>query len=272
MRRRKVLHIIKRDGLLYTCKRALAFLLGHSPLAYRISFSYTQNTRLTFTPSLLTYAIFANHQARHTDVDAVIEMTPVGGTVIDVGGNIGSIAIPAAQHVGPLGQVLVFEPSPKFYRIIQANIKVNGFGSRIKAHQVALGSQAGTVYLNEAVADDTTNHIAKQGTAVPQLPLDQFTKDHAQIDFLKIDVEGYECKVLRGAEASLQKTKTILIECIPRNLKRSGSSVEELLALLTPHFDLFVRQVDGTLKPFSYNPEATVHPDLIGLNRHYGKN
>jgi|GEM_PF-4798310 len=263
---KKITHLCQRDGFYYTFKRAVAFFIAHSPLAYRLSFSYTKNTRLVFAPALLVYSIFADRQTRHTDVDLIKKYTPAGGTMLDVGGNIGSISIPLAEHVGPSGTVHIFEPSPKFFNIITKNIALNNFSDRVTAHQVALGAEAGTVYLNESVADDTTNHIASTGTAVQQDTLDSFTDALPQIDFLKIDVEGYELEVLKGATAALAKTKCLYIEFIPSQLERCGSKPQDVIDILTTHFTIHTLR-DEALIPFTYNPSDTHHPDLLCLKK-----
>jgi len=261
---KKAIHLYRRDGLYYTCKRAIAFLIAHSPLAYRASFTYTKHTRLVFAPTLLTYGIFANRKTRHTDVDLIKKYTPSGGTMLDVGGNIGSITVPLAEHVGPKGVVHIFEPSPKFFNIVTKNIALNNFSDRVTAHQVALGAKVGTVHLNESVADDTTNHIATTGTAVPQNTLDSFTNTLSQIDFLKIDVEGYELEVLKGATATLAKTNCLYIEFIPSQLIRAGSKPQEVLTILNKYFNIFT-ETAGELTPFEYVEGASVHPDLLCL-------
>lgn len=258
----KIITIIKRDGLWYTTKRGWAYIIAHSPLAYRTSFKYTKNTRLVFAPALLTYGIFADRNTRHTDIDIVKKYTPVGGTVLDVGGNIGSVTIQTAEHVGPTGIVHIFEPSPKFFKIISANLAQNNFSDRIIAHPVALGAKADTVHLNESVADDTTNYIATTGTVVAQNTLDSFTETLTRIDFLKIDVEGYELEVLKGATETLKKTNCLYIEFIPSQLERCGSDPRALLNLIETYFTLHTVQ-DGVVSPFIYNPSATLHPDLL---------
>ena len=263
---KKIRRLVQRDGLSFTIKRAMAFSIAHSPLAYRLSFSYTKNTRLVFAPALLTYSIFANKQTRHTDIDLAKKYTPVGGIMVDVGGNIGSITIPVAEHVGPTGAVHIFEPSPKFFEIITSNISLNNFSDRVTAHQVALGSRIDTVYLNESVDDDTTNHIAAAGTAVQQDTLDSFTSTLPHIDFLKIDVEGYELEVLKGATDTLQKTETLFIEFIPKQLERCGSDPQEVLVILRTHFTIYTLEADG-LTPFTYSQADTHHPDLLCLKK-----
>lgn len=265
---RKIIRLIQRDGWLYTSKRIWAWLIAHSPLCHVFTFSYTEDTRLTFAATLLTYQLYANRNARGNERTWLTKQLQLGDTYIDVGANIGSLVIPAAAAVGPTGHVLAFEPSPKFAKVLKRNVELNN-QIWVSVEPVALGANISTVYLNESVPDDTTNHIAGSGTTVSQAPLDSFTKEIESIKLLKIDVEGYECEVLRGANATLAKTEQLLIECIPRNLARSGATVPELLELLKPYFTLYIITPSGELTAFIYRADATEWPDLVGINHRY---
>lgn len=264
-RLKQVPHVITRDGLMYSAKRAVAYLIARTPLATRISFQYIDGTRLRFTQSLLTYQLFANKNTRGTDVKIIKKYTPAGGTVIDVGANMGSLTIAAAVYVGEKGKVLSFEPSPKFANITTQNVSLNQFSDRVSVHPVALGADTGTVYLNESSADDTTNYIATGGTKVKQATLDSFTAELSSIDFLKIDVEGYELEVLKGATVTLDKTKVLYIEFIPTQLERAGAKPEDVLRILREHFALFTLNSDFGVSPFVYDINVSYHPDLICL-------
>lgn len=259
----KLFHIIQRDGIVYTAKRIFAFIFAKAPT--QLSFRYYNATRLVFAPSSLTYVMFASPSSREHDIRIITDKLSTGSVMIDVGGNIGSVAIAAATHVGPTGQVITFEPSPKFHAIINQNIALNKFADRIKAHQVALGAHDATVHLDETVADDTTNVISTTGTEVQQHTLDRYTADLTLVDVLKIDVEGYELEVLKGATETLKKTKYLYIEFIPDNLKQCNVAPEDILTILTQHFSLHT-VTDGTVAPFTYNPAATHHPDLFCIN------
>jgi len=263
---KKVFEVIRRDGFWHTIKRSIAWSIAHSPFAYKLSFPYTKDTKLVFSPALMTYSIFARRDTRHGDVDIIKKYTPVGGTVLDVGGNIGSLTIAAAEHIGASGTVHTFEPSPKFFKIILANVACNEFSERVTTHQVALGASKDTVFLNEAVADDTTNHVAATGTAVPQNTLDSFTTSLSHIDFLKIDVEGYELEVLKGAKETLRKTAVLYIEFIPTQLERAGSDPQAVLHLIAEQFTINTFKND-ILSPFVYDSQSNRHPDLLCLKK-----
>ena len=121
--------------------------------------------------------------------------------VLDVGGNVGQTACEYTSYF-PQAQIYTFEPVPASFAKLQsavANLP------RVKAFQMAVGSSTGTVFMN--VGDDSQlNSIVKvkDSTSVIEVPLDSL--DHIvsslsldQIDLLKIDVEGFELEVLKGA-------------------------------------------------------------------------
>lgn len=256
--------ILKRDGLFFTLKRSLAFFISHTPLAFKLSFPYYRGVRLYFSPTLLTYAIFASPKTRQNDIKVFEKHIKTGDTVIDVGANIGSLTLAAAELVGTQGKVICFEPSPRFADIIKNNINLNNLSAFVFLQPVALGKETHTVYLNEQVADDTTNHIDTFGTPVSQVTLDSCTEGLVKVNFLKIDVEGYELEVLKGSDATLKKTKCIYIEFISDNLLQTSADPEEIINILNCHFSLNYYKNDN-LTPFTYNANEKYSLDLIGL-------
>lgn len=256
--------IITRDGLQYTIRRGYAFLLSHSFLAYRISFPYYRHTRLLFTPTQLTYGLFASTDTRAGDVLLLETYLKTNSIYVDVGANIGSLSVVAAAIVGNEGRVIAFEPSPKFARICNLNLKLNHFQDHAKVHEVALGASAATVFLDETVTDDTTNSISNTGTPVQQATLDSFTNNLSVIDLLKIDVEGYEAEVLKGALQTLPKTRVIYIEFISSVLIRKGVSPDNIISMLTVYFSLYIESKEGLIS-FAYQSDQDYAVNLIGL-------
>ena len=258
---KKIISILKRDGLMYTIRRALAWLISYSPLAYRLSFSYYKNTRLMFAPSMLVYRIFANRKTRNGDIKALEDHVKPGDLIIDVGANAGTFSLVAASLTGETGNVLSFEPSPKFANIIKKNVAINSMENLIEVHQVALGAKEGTVYLNESVADDTTNYVSTTGTAVPAATLDSFTDNYEFIDILKIDAEGSELEILNGAIKTLSKTKVLIFELCHKTLVRNGADTQSVYDILQQYFTLYHK---NSKEPFTFDPNEAYNTDLIG--------
>jgi len=129
--------------------------------------------------------------------------------VIDIGANLGLYSLIAAQS-GNVAEVLAFEPDPRNYRQLQANLLLNRLTSRVQTFPVGLGgSDAGTVFLQENGCSTGQSRI--EATAPADTNLSRYTKttiDVIQFDrhfsysdrdiLIKIDVEGHEQEVIAG--------------------------------------------------------------------------
>jgi FkbM family methyltransferase len=130
-------------------------------------------------------------------------------TVFDVGANAGIYSL-AALAVEPRADVHAFEPTPEIANRLRATAKLNRL-DRLHVHELAVSFQSGTATLNrcrgELGANEGMNFISNakvtgDGERVQIIGLDEFCVDHSinDIDLLKIDVQGHEYAVLRGAE------------------------------------------------------------------------
>jgi FkbM family methyltransferase len=264
----KFTKIVKRDGIFFTTKRVTAFLIGQTPLWKNLSFKFHNNLKLRFAPSMLTYVLFANNAARDEDSLVIERFVTPGSTCIDVGAHIGSTVLITAKKAGPTGQVIAVEASPKFFEILSENVSLNQKQNLapIKLIASALGdTEADQVYLNESVSDDTTNHIGTTGTAVKQTTLDSLTKNLSRVDFLKIDVEGYEPEVLAGGINTLRKTKVIYIEFCSINFKHNQAVEAGLIETLSNQFNLYSFE-NGVLLPFHFVRGNIYALNLIGVS------
>jgi FkbM family methyltransferase len=160
---------------------------------------------------------------------ALIERTlRPGMTVVDVGANHGLFSLEAAHLVGRSGVVHAFEPTPSTRALLEGNLAVNGL-DRVRVFPSALGDRPGTARLRVhremsglntlAGGDITWNRRTLRADAIVEVPittLDAHTEAEGlgRIDFLKIDVEGFELGVVRGARGLLssQKIGTIMLE------------------------------------------------------------
>jgi FkbM family methyltransferase len=151
-----------------------------------------------------------------------------GMTVIDVGANIGAHTIYLAKAVGPRGLVYAIEPQRQLYQMLVGNLALN----EIANTSVFMGALADDSYGGAkrwAKTDEGTGTIkvppidygsagnfgatelgkrSKKGEAVPVVTLDSLGLN--RVRFIKIDVEGMECAVLRGASETLSRDRPIL--------------------------------------------------------------
>ena len=132
---------------------------------------------------------------------------------IDVGANIGSFTVLASAH--NQARSMSFEPVPATFKYLQRNIAINNI-ENVSLYNVAVGSKKSKVYFTDN--QDTTNHVTeaneKSALEVDVVVLDEVLKNIASPALLKIDVEGYETEVIRGAAETLANInlKAIIIE------------------------------------------------------------
>lgn len=138
-----------------------------------------------------------------------------GDVFFDVGANVGVYTILASGVCG--AHTLSFEPAEEAYKILDKNIRLNQLQKKVKTVAAAVAAQTGE--LNITSGEDATNHIALQSpqslvVKVESTCLDNYADENPIL--LKIDVEGYENEVLKGASKLLQdqQLKAIIIELI----------------------------------------------------------
>lgn len=162
-----------------------------------------------------------------------------GMTVFDIGANIGLYSLFLSSRIGKGGKIHAFEPVRKTYQKMIENIKLNGT-EIIHLNNMAVGSLEGEVELviDEDSAKSYTRKIDPQknmthSESVPSTTIDSYCKRNniSKLDFMKIDVEGFEFDVLKGAQHTLQNNppQMIQLEVIENFLQRNGRSVAEIL-------------------------------------------
>ena len=136
-----------------------------------------------------------------------------GQVVIDAGANIGSHTVFFAQKVGRGGFVHAFEPQRLVFQVLCANMALNSF-SQVYCHPMALGAERGVVQVPQIVPWQEYNFgglalgQSEAGDIVSRVPLDELGL--AACHFIKVDVEGMEMDVLKGAQGILQKFQPVL--------------------------------------------------------------
>jgi FkbM family methyltransferase len=161
-----------------------------------------------------------------------------GFVVFDIGANIGFLTLNFAR-ICRQGTVVAFEPDSQNFESLEHNVKLNDFRN-VHLRKLALGSQPETRVLyklydnnpgaNRILSGEQHEDYAHEKVTV--MTLDHMVKELSlqQLDLLKIDVEGFEMFVLRGAEESIRKWKPILfVELAEVNLNEHGFSARQLI-------------------------------------------
>jgi FkbM family methyltransferase len=138
------------------------------------------------------------------ELDFLRAHVPPGGVFVDVGANVGTYALALAGHVGAGGKVIAIEPHPVTHSRLAFNSAASGY-AQVKLVAAAAGPADGELLIETDGDNLGASHIV-QGEAtnkaikVPSLRLQRVLEDAgvARVDALKIDVEGFEDRVLTG--------------------------------------------------------------------------
>ena len=154
--------------------------------------------------------------------------------IIDIGANNGSFAIDFAHLVGDNGKVHSYEPQRIIYYQLCGNVFMNGLDN-VYCHNLAIGDCVDTVnienpdYFETGAVNFGNVKVGKNGDSVTQVPLDVFDYQYQDIVFIKIDVQGYELNVIKGAEKIIAKHRPYLfVEFEEDLLQEAGTSEKEL--------------------------------------------
>jgi len=131
--------------------------------------------------------------------------------ILDIGAWVGTWSLAMNKFCG---RVVAFEPDNVHYACLVKNVPDN-----VETHQLAIGSEKKMISLSN---DDFTQskRVIGEGS-IPMITIDSLELD--DVDVIKIDVEGYEMEVLKGAEDTLQNVQYVMIE-LNNNTKKYGSS------------------------------------------------
>jgi FkbM family methyltransferase len=150
--------------------------------------------------------------------------------VFDVGANVGNLTLAAAALVGARGAVWSIEAHPRTYGYLLENVALNARVNVTPLHAAA-GDKRAVMSFSDGWLDDQ-NRVDDGGPlAVKVERLDDLVPAR-RVQLLKIDVEGYELFVLRGARSLLDGTDCVYFECAERAYGRYGYAVTDVVALL----------------------------------------
>jgi FkbM family methyltransferase len=181
---------------------------------------------------------------RQSEFALLSKLIGPGMVAVDAGANDGRYALFLARRVGKSGKVLAFEPRQREFSNLRTNVELNRL-KNVRLFKVALSNQDGEAQLRiagyEHEGQNTLGGLAYEGIEgfrmerVQTLRLDSAVAEAglARLDFLKIDVEGSETRLLQGAQNVLRDLRPlILFEVLDSALRQQKSSREELAHLL----------------------------------------
>lgn len=160
--------------------------------------------------------------------------TSPGYTVIEVGANVGAHTLLLAKLVGPSGRVYAFEPTNYAQSKLRTNIDLNpDLKARIVIRSELVTNHAGQTPVRRIKSSFPVRSGGVPGEVVQTAAIALDSEPFDRVDLLKIDVDGYDFKVLEGATELLRKFKPcVLIELGEHTLNAQGDSVRDIFGLL----------------------------------------
>ena len=161
-----------------------------------------------------------------------------GETVIDVGANIGYYTVQFAHWVGPAGMVHAIEPEPTALALLRQNVEVNGC-TQVRIHPLALSDRAVSATLYQSAINLGDHRLApaaeeRDTVTIQTACLDDLVTDEA-VDWIKLDIQGWEAAALRGMPRTLERNPgvRIVMEYWPEGIVRAGDDPARMLEDLT---------------------------------------
>src|SRR3954447_4271700 len=160
----------------------------------------------------------------------VTRHTAPGTVAIDAGAHIGLFTVTMARAVGPQGRVVSFEPTQSNARVLRRTVALNGLEAVAECRPEALAAGRGFAefYVDEHESSNANSLVRRAGTVgavrVPTVSVDDVAAEHeVPVSCMKIDVEGTELDVLRGAERTLARDAPALaLDVHPAQLVSAG--------------------------------------------------
>jgi len=168
-------------------------------------------------------------------------------TVIDIGASTGQFAS-ACLYAMPEVFIYSFEPEPESFRILQKKMLKSG---RWKGYNIALGSKEGIVRFYRSEFAESSSLLPMTNVHLSEFPWTEFTNEImvkmttldnllSELDLqpgvlMKIDVQGYELEVLKGAVRTLQRVDICIIECSFEPLYENSPLWNDVYSFLYSH-------------------------------------
>ncbi|MBR1120221.1 FkbM family methyltransferase [Bradyrhizobium lablabi] len=242
----KTSHKIGAARLIYHVAHAGRSLLGRTDRETVVRDGITYDLDLS---QGIDFAIYlANVYERQTRA-ALRRLVSPGSLVLDIGANIGAHTLPLARQVGPKGRVLAFEPTDFAFRKLSRNLELNpDLASRVTAHHCFLTATdsdqvPAAIYSSWPLEHQAGLHAKHLGRemrteAAKARSVDSVLAELGgrPVQLVKLDVDGFECDVLRGARNMLSTMRPVFVmEIAPYVLVERGASLDEMLSFFVPN-------------------------------------
>jgi FkbM family methyltransferase len=205
------------------------------------------------------------------------ELLDPGSVVFDIGANFGFYSCMIAKILGEECTVHSFEPLAYSFQRLKTNISINDFEGCIQSHKFGVSDKKGKAAMEHKAGNSGAAHIIEDRGDIDITTVDEFCDELKidKIDFMKIDVEGFELRVLLGAEKMMRHSMpSVLIEINPPTLKRYGLKPLDVINKLTDYgYNMYVAKREK-LERLANLPDGEdyidvfcIHPNRAAIGR-----
>ena len=198
-----------------------------------------------------------------SELDFLKKHIQKGATCLDIGANIGTHTLFFAEAVGENGVVIAFEPQRLIYQLLLANIAINS-ALNVFAYQMALGDVLGRAKLAcvnylmpgnfGGVRVEKREGVFNFFNSVEEITIDHLNLE--KVDLIKIDVEGYETRVLEGGKTTIEGKRPLLY--VENHIEKYAKGVIEKIKSFG--YDVYEHLAPG-FNPYNFknNPNNSLH-------------
>ena len=229
-------HPLNRKRIITTLKKVLFWKINQLWYKHPMLIPFGANSKLICYPSS-AYASMIYYM----DMPDYLEMTLLqkilrkDSVFIDIGAGLGEYSILASEYIQK-GSIFAFEPIDAIREQFIENIRLNNRSTTIELHSEVLSNTDAPVWFNEeAITEVSHISLSKKGKKHTAITLDSFIHKHRikHIDLMKIDVEGAEMLVLKGAQECIKKgTAAVIILELNTNNTTFKSSHKDIISHL----------------------------------------
>lgn len=201
-----------------------------------------------------------------------------GDVFVDIGANIGMHTIAAARAMSGKGRIIAFEPFEPTRKLLERNLWLNGFSdiSQISHYALSDSKRVDTLHLGATSGHhslyelDTPSFTPNSSVEISTITLDEFLADPLQIKLLKIDAEGAEIDIVKGARQTILANPQMfmIVELGLAHLKRNSIALKDWIEHFTSLDLVFsvINEQTGELEDWSI--EQLANTESVNLLFH----
>lgn len=266
--------LVKRQGL-HTGLRAVFhfFVSKYFEFKYRLLTDYFNMKHLETVPRRihgskmylivndpgLSRELLLHRTRERLQTSLTKQLLKPGMVVVDIGANLGYYVLIQASIVGKTGKVYAIEPIPRNYELLCKNVRENKYENVVETYCFAISDTCGmskiamtkesnlpTMLLDKAEISEYMEKLLDASSEkvldVEIVTLDKFLENKAPPDFVRLDIEGYEAKVIKGMSGTLRNSRKgmrLFMEIHPGAFREPRVMVGGLIeALLNSGFEV----------------------------------